>query len=484
VKAVEDGSGNDEWYLYPGWNETIDDFDGYYNAIDWLSFGTSGGAYGPTEFGLTDFVLQKSLDSFTDPGTQNFEVPILQAGCMPIGQSVNLYDKKLVSALSFGKGEKSPLSSKNFDVTADDAKKDEMWVIDTKWETPVLDFSGHFGDLASVDTNCSMPLTPDRIAELEALGTQYREVGMRARGMWMDYGVLPNNVDEGVFLEVRESFPGRKLQNKSIVDLNNNVALGVDAGTRPYLEANLRSLTDRDGRKIESLIDACGFKAGQKAVGEIADRREIYEAVVVIPFVERDGKVNFFSVDRDILDTQRKRKLQTGYAHELMNGRVVKDTSITRSLDMMDKYVLPPQFDYAHYDEVEPFVIYFTETHIDLNKQDLADIWQNVLPDAAKTTQKDEIYISHELEEYEFFHGQDLPDDIRFMTFKVKQRSVWNYYDVLPSQDPDAKFKFEVYDIKGEARDVSPKFNYNWPNDFCSLIETARVDVEFGLEGE
>ena len=69
------------------------------------------------------------------------------------------------------------------------------------------------------------------------------------------------------------------------------------------------------------------------------------------------------------------------------------------------------------------------------------------------------------------------------MTFKVKQKSVWNYYDILPNKNKDTEFKFKIYDEKGVAKDVNPQFNFNWPGDFCSLIDKSKVAVEFEYEG-
>jgi len=80
------------------------------------------------------------------------------------------------------------------------------------------------------------------------------------------------------------------------------------------------------------------------------------------------------------------------------------------------------------------------------------------------------------LKEYEFFHGKDMPDDLRWMVFKVKQKAEKSYYSVTDDVKDDKRFRFK-FDI-GEKE---PEYNYNWPYDFCSLVELANIesDIEF-----
>ena len=42
----------------------------------------------------------------------------------------------------------------------------------------------------------------------------------------------------------------------------------------------------------------------------------------------------------------------------------------------------------------------------------------------------------------------------------------------------DALFKFDI----GERRDVIPTYSYNWPYDYCSLVELAKIDAEVKFE--
>ncbi len=66
------------------------------------------------------------------------------------------------------------------------------------------------------------------------------------------------------------------------------------------------------------------------------------------------------------------------------------------------------------------------------------------------------------------------------MIFKVKQKAEKSYFDVTADNRDDARFRF---DFKvGEKR---PEYNYNWPYDYCSIVELAKIDadIEFRQTG-
>jgi hypothetical protein len=85
----------------------------------------------------------------------------------------------------------------------------------------------------------------------------------------------------------------------------------------------------------------------------------------------------------------------------------IKKTSISDMIQKMQKYVLPPKFDFLRKPrgaKPKPFVMYT------LDKQDLCDIWNNLMPDIALKAEKQESIISHNIGPYEFF-GADIPND-------------------------------------------------------------------------
>ena len=84
--------------------------------------------------------------------------------------------------------------------------------------------------------------------------------------------------------------------------------------------------------------------------------------------------------------------------------------------------------------------------------------------------------VSHDINKHNLFHNIDIPSDIKFMIFKVKKHAMWNYYDITTDSTDDNRFRF---DFQGDGKvEVVPEYNYNWPYDFFSLVERAKVDVD------
>ena len=82
-------------------------------------------------------------------------------------------------------------------------------------------------------------------------------------------------------------------------------------------------------------------------------------------------------------------------------------------------------------------------------------------------------------------NGQTMQSNLQWMVFKVKQRAPTNYFDKVigNSKVADKRFDF-AFDV--ENRSEIPEFSYNWPYDFFSLVEFAKLDAEvkFSKEGD
>ena len=148
----------------------------------------------------------------------------------------------------------------------------------------------------------------------------------------------------------------------------------------------------------------------------------------------------------------------------------------------MKDYVIPPQYNFLQYDDIKPFAAYFLEFDHDLTQRDLIDIWQGVMPSIAMNPETDEVEITHNFDKHNFFHNMEFPTDIKFMVFKVKKKANWNYYSITTDSTDDTRFKF---DFQGDGKvEVIPDYNYNWPYDYCSLVDRAKVDVSVTFEKE
>ena len=247
-----------------------------------------------------------------------------------------------------------------------------------------------------------------------------------SRGMWGGLGKVSSNA-EGIFMTLRDSFTG---------------SFGPTTG---------------------SLADQLGFSKQQKKVGQVSSDTVLEEAIVAIPFLERKNKDaeeaqvitidnrNFFKIDRNIMDQQLSSSA---------------DTTITRMVQKMDKYVIPPNYNFVKYGDITPFVMYLFEFNTTFSQQDLSHMWQGVMPDASLDDNEKftEDSITHKTGRKEFYHGKDIPSDIRWLVFKVKKKARKSYSDVVNLTSRDEQ-----------------DYGFNWPYDFCSLVEMAKLDVKLKI---
>jgi hypothetical protein len=352
----------------------------------------------------------------------------------------------------------------------------KKWVISPKMEVPVLDFSNQ--EFVTSTTILTQSYIDEQIKISNPLHTPPTASGF-GRGMWSGYGEILPEGEKGIFLELRESYPRQLIRV-------------LDPVTRQFVETN-----------TGSLLQACGFQATNnelsKRIGELADTREISEAIVIIPYLDTasTGKIirfgggfstlivndtveieghNFIKINQNIFNYQKTNVLANKPAVDLTDFSVgntkIQETSISKMIGLMSKYVLPPNFDFLLNNDVTPFVMYIAEFTSTLDKQDLADIWQGVMPKIATRAEWEKQVISHKNTQFDFFHGQGLPEDVKFMIFKAKKRAEINYYKMTADSSDDGLFP------SIQAGKPPSPYSFNWPYDYCSLVETARVDVE------
>ena len=316
------------------------------------------------------------------------------------------------------------------------------WIMQTKFETPMLNFNEYSHNQQGVEKPVKMPL----------FGTASVPIGM-----WHQYGKLPRKADEGVFLKL-ENIPSTWIEGMTLGDTS----------------------------KTGSLVDICGFATEPLRLGEVKDTKLIEEAVVAIPFLKRDGDNVFFEIDRESVDN-------------VINGQPEKAGKTIRDLvSKIRKYVFPPQFDFLNNSDVNAIAMYVFEFSHTLTKQDLADIWQNLPPTVGTTHEISQASISHELFSQEFFGSgpildeetgrmkkftplSQLPSDIRWMVFKVKKRAENSYFrKIFEKNESGADITSD--EIVATALGKKQKLSYNWPYDFFSLVELIKLDasVEFG----
>ena len=240
-------------------------------------------------------------------------------------------------------------------------------------------------------------------------------------------------------------------------------------------------------RAVGSLIDICGFTPTKSRIGELTPSKEMSEAVVMVPFVDNPivsesmaatiqvaGR-NFFEISRDLFK-ETEANVNAGKPAILKDGVYnvasnINHTSVSNMIKMMQKYNLPPQYDFLKYSQVNPFVMYMFEFKEELDSEDLSNIWQGVMPKISMTAKQDVSIIEHEMNEINFFEGKKVPQNIRWMVFRVKRKAKVDYWQMTADSVDDDRFKF---DFKFGSNS-KPDYSYNWPYDFCSLVELCRV---------
>jgi len=108
--------------------------------------------------------------------------------------------------------------------------------------------------------------------------------------------------------------------------------------------------------------------------------------------------------------------------------------------------------------------MYIFEFEHTFDKNDLSYMWQNLSPKFGTKFKESSATLSHPMIKGELL--EDLKDKVQWMVFKVKQRANTNYYS----------------NVVGGPTVEETEFGYNWPYDYFSMVEFAKIDatVDFG----
>jgi hypothetical protein len=272
---------------------------------------------------------------------------------------------------------------------------------------------------------------------------------------------------------------------------------------------------------MESLTDLIGFKKkGIKArLGEVGDSTILREAIVAVPYIVEtiENKSIRRSVKRNIAKIRKKfieipiERYDAALSEE--KGSLTGDSldtageSIRKLVQKMERYILPPQFDFLNNQDVDPIVMYLFEFEYKLDKNDLAYIWQNLAPRDYKKMTLEAQSICHALSINELLEEDNIMDNdnLRWMVFKVKQRSQISYDDMIASKEifdfTDARLRTRARshsaekDSRGSQAAIKAKnrrattttdsgyeIGFNWPYDYVSFIEMIKFDVQLLYE--
>ena len=251
----------------------------------------------------------------------------------------------------------------------------------------------------------------------------------------------------------------------------------------------------------KSLGSLVGFNSGAKKLGQLAETRTVKEAVVVMPYVMKNNRRLFTELDTTQIDRYFARGdySDTGYWAALENTMDLKGAatspksglqvnlgkSVFNQIRQMGDYVFPPHLDFT-LAKVRPYAMYIFEYEHQFSAQDLSDMWQGLFPDSGKVMKQVTKQVTHKLNVLELLgapdeDGEKVPDQIRFMVFKVKQRAEINYFAKTSQEADDRRFQFKFK--AGESRKRTD-YSYNWPYDFFSIVETAKIDLSISLRNK
>ena len=261
------------------------------------------------------------------------------------------------------------------------------------------------------------------------------------RGMWHQYGQIETDPAKGVFLQVSDLDPAYR------------------ATTLP-------------------MADKLGFPTTPVKLGRTASKKVIREAVVAVPFYEYNTGATYPEEERKFFRLSRQE------VNDALSGNGKE--SVINMIEKMQRFVMPPLFNFLKDTEINPMPMYIFEFKHVLDQEDLAAIWQNLPPKIMTEfetknldTNAEEKTISHTFESGELLSllnlqnegsTNDVLKNLRWMVFKVKQKASDNYYE-------------KVIGEKKELNRISP-YSHNWPYDYFSLVELAKIDagVTFAVE--
>jgi hypothetical protein len=338
--------------------------------------------------------------------------------------------------------------------------------IQTTFESPILNF------------NNAENIKASEFFDYQSDSPSYQRGTADCVGLWSGYGTVPEEGDQ-ITISLLESGQGVSLLEKcfsntnlkkKIGQVNNTSELSEAIVLIPYTYIDSKDYADITLINLENGIDTSNLQSTKDKPYYFKLQKEIINSIL-----NQDDKLYRLFYGDNV-------KVNPDYLRQI-NERIQKldsKNSIVTCMNYMQKYVLPPHLDWLRDQSITPFAMYFIEFSENLNKQDISDIWQGLLPTCGTEFKVKNSSIEHDMGEQQFFHNKKLPPDLRFKVFKVKKRAKTNYYELTSDLEDDRKFKGKI----GHDAEVVPLYSYNWPHDHYSLVQGAKIDIELQLSKE
>jgi len=431
----------DEWQ-----NTNTDVFAAIFNKI-------TASYYNPS---LETLIAQGNLNnafSQTSFNTSSFAYAMAQN----VGDALDLFGTTNEPQTQEGATSEDPITFTNIF-----SPETTRWVISPKWECPVLNFKDEPSSTLTINgglhPTCSFSASNGFLSG-QPIGT--------GRGMWSGYGVQ-DDTNQGVRIR-----------------LDNSPQHSKRAQLRPALGVTPAQTYNNSLLKLMGFKEASGNE-DQIFIGKLAEARNLSEAVVAIPYVEtpnntRNSPYARTTTRRDVyFECYDDRFFFKINRREIFkangNLKIDREDYVGDLIRNMQKFIMPPQFDFIKNKRIIPITMYIFPFTTTLQKQDLQDIWQGVLPTIGVSAEKDTSSITHPLgRKSPFFNERKIPPNIKWMVFKIKQRGIGDYSKVTTKMDDASSNLIRRSEI------FSRDYTYNWPYDFCSLIELGRIQTTFTI---
>ena len=363
-------------------------------------------------------------------GDMIYEGKNVNANAMQLSSSINPFGVEIVL--------KETETSTGKEKTNESVGK--KWIIQPKMETPMLNFNNlGVKPITNAAGNLTLPVYSS---------------GSVPRGMWHQFGAIEPDENKGIFLEIGD-IPRNWLRFHYDVRSNNSI----------YNRNNASTYGEGTAASMKPLTDIIKFSKDNtsKRLGEIKESTTIREAVVAVPYINdvdcADGS-NLSFANKKFFNINKKMMSQ-------------KEGTVSDLMETMQSYVLPPQFDFVNNKTIQPMAMYIFEFDYTFDKDDLSYIWQNLAPRNYKKITKETSSTSHTLGENELLSKEDIiSENLRWMVFKVKQRSQVEYEDLIVSQAGQSTKQIN----NKSSDDTGYQIKFNWPYDYVSFVETIKFE--------
>ena len=375
-----------------------------------------------------------------------------------------------------------------------DIEKRARWVIQPRWETPVLNFISSEGSALNLSSEGDVKTVKARTSPWQKRNWDNFYVSKpkpsdipyltSSIGMWHQAGTIPRSTKEGYTLRIKP--------HPDVTRPENQLADQVGFTKRNTISAN---------------------------AGQLRNKKVVYEAVIAIPFIEPEysgGDIRYFDLTEELLApaAEFNKSIKERYATAIAGldslsaefreikanyervynqpGQAPQDV-IAYQLRMQEKYVIPEEF--------AGKMMYVFQYSAEFTKQDLANIWQNVAPvsdfsakdlrystvdnrQGISGTSQDIQYVSNFLNgmgpterEMDFKNSK-----IRWVVLKVKQRAMFDLNQVKRNslRGPNTTERLEIDNSRGTFNQTpeleDEKYSFNWPYDFFSIVELVKLE--------